>query len=218
MILSSLTKKIIISLSGLFLLVFLALHLVLNLTAICSREWYEAVCEFMDTNIAIKLMVPVLVLGFVIHLAFATAFEFKNWAARPRELKYAVATHTKGVSWSAKNMFVLGIVVILGIVLHLFNFWSKMQLQGFLGNEEENAYDLVVNLFSCKCFVLIYAIWIIAIFFHVQHGFWSAFQSIGLNNSKWLPRLQFLSKVYAWIILIGYLSIPICFTLGLQCS
>ncbi len=208
---SSIGKKLIISLSGLFLLVFLALHLVLNLTALIGPDHYENVCAFMDTNPLIKVMVPVLALGFVIHILFATYFEFKNWAARPRAMRYAVPTTTKGVSWASKNMFVLGVIVIGFLLMHLCHFWAKMQLQGFLGNEESDPYALVVNLFSKWYYCALYIVWIGAIFFHVLHGFWSAFQSIGFSNSIWLPRLQLLAKIYATVILLGYLAIPVFF-------
>ena len=212
---SSIGKKFIISLSGLFLLVFLAFHLALNLTAIFSREYYEAVCEFMDTNWLIKIMVPVLALGFIVHIIFATYFEFKNKTARPITMRYEVATQTKGVSWASKNMFVLGVIVLGFLGMHFFHFWSKMQLQGFLGKEEANAYDLVKELFSDSKYCAVYIVWILAITYHVLHGFWSAFQSLGASNSLWIPRLQFLAKIYAAVIFLGYVSIPICFYFGI---
>ena len=211
---SSIGKKLIISLSGLFLLIFLALHLLLNLTALIGSDYYENVCSFMDTNPLVKVMVPVLALGFIIHILFASYFEFKNWAARPRAMSYAVPTTTKGVSWASKNMFVLGVIVIGFLLMHFCHFWAKMQLQGFLGREESNAYELVVNLFSKWYYCVIYIVWICAIYFHVLHGFWSAFQSIGLSNANWLPRLQLFAKIYAAVIFIGYVSIPVCFLLG----
>lgn len=211
-LLSSIGKKLIISLSGAFLLIFLALHLVLNLSAVYSEEAYDAVCKFMDGPF-IKPMVPVLALGFIVHILLATYFELKNWTARPREMRYAVATKTK-CSWSAKNMFVLGIIVLGFLGMHMCHFWAKLQLQHFLGNEpEQTAYQLALELFSNPVYCLLYAVWILAIAAHVNHGFWSAFQSLGLNNSKWLPRLQFLSKIYAIVVAVGYLIIPVCFWL-----
>lgn len=214
---SSIGKKFVVSLSGCFLLIFLLMHLGLNLTAIISKESYDAVCHFMDVNPLVQAMVPVLVLGFLVHIIFACNLEFKNWTSRPRNMRYAVPTKTKEVHWSAKNMFVLGVLVIGFLFLHLAHFWSKMQLQHFLGKEGTNAYEILVYQFSQWYYCLIYIVWFIAIYFHVSHGFWSAFQSLGLNNAKWLPRLKVLAKIYALVVLIGYVAIPLYFFFCKSC-
>ncbi|MBQ9874958.1 MAG: succinate dehydrogenase cytochrome b subunit [Thermoguttaceae bacterium] len=209
---SSIGKKLIMSLTGFFLLIFLALHLCLNLAALISDSLYRQVCEFMDASPLVKAMVPVLALGFIVHILFSIWVEFENWTARPRGMKYAVPCKTKA-SWSGRNMFVLGIIVIVGILLHLVHFWAHMQLQGFLGNEGSDPYELVATLFKNPCWVVLYLIWFAAIYFHVSHGFWSAFQTIGLSNSLWIPRLQFLAKLYAAVVCLAFAAIPICFLL-----
>lgn len=209
---SSIGKKLIMSISGLFLVVFLLLHVSVNLTALFSREAYEAACEFMDTNILIQIMVPVLALGFAIHILYSIIITMKNMKARP--VKYAVSNKA-GIEWGSKNMFVLGIIVLGFLGLHLTHFWAKMQLQHFLGNEGENPYDLLVNLFGKWYYSLMYIIWIIALYFHISHGFWSAFQTLGINNYKWLPRWKVIAKIYAIVVTLGFISIPIYFFLGL---
>lgn len=208
---SSIGKKLIMSLSGMFLLVFVALHLALNLAAVVSADLYRQACEFMDTNILVKIMVPVLALGFIVHILFSIFVEFKNWTGRPAEMRYAVPCKTKASSWASKNMFVLGVIVVLFLVLHFTHFWMHMQLQSFLGKEGTDPYQLVVNTFSNPVICVLYVIWFAAIYFHISHGFWSAFQSIGLNNSKWLPRLQFLAKLYAICVFLGFTLIPVYF-------
>ncbi len=100
------------------------------------------------------------------------------------------------------------------MIMHLTHFWVKMQLQHFLGNEGENPYDLVKKLFSNGFYVAVYVIWIIALYFHLSHGFWSMFQSMGATNSKWIPRLQKIAIIYSHIIMLGFISIPIYFFLG----
>lgn len=213
------------SLSGLFLVVFLVVHLGCNLTALISRDLYMVVCEFMDKNPLIRVMVPVLALGFIVHILFSMWVEFKNWTGRPRSMSYAVKNRTKATSWASKNMFVLGIIVFVGLFLHMFHFWAKMQLISFANlfgltqAEPEIAYDLVAKLFSSPCYCILYAIWIVALYYHVSHGFWSAFQTIGLSNSKWIPRLQILAKIYAVVIGLGFLALPVFFFLkGTCCS
>ncbi|MBP8075914.1 MAG: hypothetical protein KAY74_08050 [Phocaeicola sp.] len=89
-----------------------------------------------------------------------------------------------------------------------------MQLQHFLGNEGENSYDLVKTLFSNGFYVAMYVIWIIALCFHITHGFWSMFQSIGVTNNKWIPRLKTIAVIYSHLIMVGYILIPVYFFLG----
>lgn len=199
------------SISGLFLIMFLTLHLAINLTSLISRETYEAACHFMDTNPLVQVMVPILALGFMVHIAMGIILTIQNRKARPEG--YKVKSKTK-ISWASKNMLALGFIVLGLLAIHLGHFWAKMQLQHFLGNEGENPYDLVKTVFSNGWYVAMYVIWIIAIYFHISHGFWSMFQSMGATNKKWIPRLQKISIIYAYIITIGYLAIPIYFFLG----
>ncbi|MDR3297739.1 MAG: succinate dehydrogenase, partial [Prevotellaceae bacterium] len=153
--LSSIGKKLIMSISGLFLMVFLLLHLGLNMAAIFSESAYNAVCEFMNTNLLIQLMVPVLALGFVVHICLAIYLSWCNLWARP--VGYAVGTKTKTTSWAAQNMLVLGLIVIGLLAVHLSHFWAKMQLQEFIGGHPaENPYLLVKETFENPVWALIY--------------------------------------------------------------
>lgn len=208
---SSIERKLIMSISGLFLIIFLTLHLFINLTSLISREAYEAACRFMDENIFIQIMVPVLALGFVIHILMGIILTIQNRKARP--IGYTVKSKTQ-ISWASKNMLVLGLIVLGLLVLHLSHFWAKMQLQHFLGNEGENPYDLVKTLFSNGWYVAMYIIWIVALCYHITHGFWSMFQSMGVTNRKWIPRLQKIAVIYSHTIMVGYILIPVYFYLG----
>ncbi len=209
--LSSIGRKLIMSISGLFLIVFLTLLLFINLTSLISREAYEAACQFMDENIFIQIMVPVLALGFVIHILMGIVLTIQNRKARP--IGYTVKSKTQ-ISWASKNMLALGLIVLGLLVLHLSHFWAKMQLQHFLGNEGENPYDLVRTLFSNGWYVAMYIIWIVALCYHITHGFWSMFQSMGVTNRKWIPRLQKIAIIYSHTIMVGYILIPVYFYLG----
>lgn len=214
-IFSSIGKKIILSLTGAFLMIFLLLHVSLNLTALYSRELYAAVCEFMDKSLLVQIMVPVLASGFIFHIVFSIWIELRNCAARPRSMRYRVPCKAKTASWASNNMLVLGLVVLGFLALHFFHFWSKMQLQHMLGHDGASAYDLVVATFSKWYYCVLYIIWLAAISYHVSHGLWSAFQTLGMNNKAWLPRLKMLGKIYAVIIFLAYIIIPIYFYLGL---
>lgn len=195
-----------------FLILFLTLHLAINLSSIISREAYEVACKFMDENIFIKIMVPVLALGFVVHIVMGIVLTVQNRKARP--IDYKEKGKQPKVSWASKNMLALGLIVLGILLIHLGHFWAKMQLQHFLGKEGENPYDLVKTVFSNGWYVVMYIVWILALYFHISHGFWSMFQSLGASNSKWLPRLQLISKVYSIIIAVGFMIIPIYFFLG----
>ena len=213
---SSIGKKVIMSLSGLFLLVFLAFHAALNLTALFSESFYNQACEFMGSGFVMPL-VPVLALGFIVHILWSLRIEFQNWNCRPNSMRYRVPTQTKASSWASKNMLALGVIVLGLLAIHFFHFWSKMQLPELLGNHDavaENPRQLIIDLFKNPVWCVLYLAWFVAIFYHVSHGFWSAFQSLGLNNSKWLPRLQFLAKIYAVVVFVAYAAIPVCVLTG----
>ncbi|MDR3329179.1 MAG: succinate dehydrogenase cytochrome b subunit [Prevotellaceae bacterium] len=212
--LSSIGKKLVMSISGLFLMVFLVLHLCINLSAVVSQSAYNAACEFMDTNIFIRIMVPVLTLGVVVHIIFATIITLRNRKARP--VKYAVGTGTKASTWASRNMFVLGLIVLGFLAIHLVHFWAKMQLQHFTGGvPAKDPYLLVKSTLENPINAAIYLAWFAALWFHLCHGFWSAFQSSGLNNSRWLSRLQVAAKAFATLVVAGLSVVVLYFALGL---
>ncbi|MDR0668253.1 MAG: succinate dehydrogenase cytochrome b subunit [Prevotellaceae bacterium] len=207
---SSIGKKLIMSISGFFLMVFLLVHLAANLASLFGEEAYNAICHFMDTSVFIQIMVPVLASGFIIHMLFGLYLTLANRLARGAQ-HYAVGNKGRASSWASRNMFVIGLIILGFLGLHLTHFWAKMQLQHFMGQEGENAYLLVTTLFGNPLYAVLYIGWIWVLWLHLSHGFWSAFQTIGVNNSKWLPRLQFLAKIYATVIAVGFTIIPLWF-------
>ena len=198
------------SISGLFLVVFLLLHLATNMALLISEEAYNKACEFMDTNILIQIMVPVLALGFVVHIAYAIIITLKNRTARP--VKYAVSSNAKASTWASRNMFVLGLIVLGFLVLHLMQFWYKMQFAHFVhGHGHANPYQLVSSTMAQPLYAVIYIVWIWALWYHLSHGFWSGFQTIGVNNKIWIKRWQVVAKIYATVVCVGFAIIPIYF-------
>lgn len=218
---SSIGRKLIMSLSGLFLITFLLVHLGANLTLLAGagatpeETVYNQVCEFMDTNPVIKVMVPVLALGFIIHICYAFWLTLQNMKARGRD-HYASSNKT-AISWASKNMLVLGVIVLGFLVLHLSHFWAKMQMQHFIGGvAEPDAYMLAEELFTNWIYSVIYIVWVWALWFHLNHGFWSAFQTIGMNNKTWMPRLKVIGYILSTAIVIGFSIIPLFFLFGLN--
>ncbi|MDR1516489.1 MAG: succinate dehydrogenase cytochrome b subunit [Dysgonamonadaceae bacterium] len=207
--LSSITKKLIMSISGLFLILFLTLHAAINLVAVLSLEAYDKACEFMETNPIVQVMVPVLAVGFAVHIAFAFVLTWQNRKARGTE-KYGVGNKTK-MSWALQNMLVLGLVVLGFLAVHLSQFWAKMQLREWTGLEVVKGSELVVEVLSNPINAIMYIVWILALTLHLTHGFWSSFQSVGLNNSKWTIRLKIISHSYATLIAASFLTTIIYF-------
>ena len=216
MALSSITKKLIMSISGLFLIVFLLLHMTINFFSVIDTlkgtygsadGLFQAGCDFMALPI-ITIMVPVLALGFLVHIAYALILSYGNYKARGTE-RYAVANKTKTGSWAAKNMLVLGVVVLGLVVFHLNHFWAEMQLKEFMGHHAENPYELLNLTFQKGWMVIIYVVWFAALGFHLTHGFWSAFQTIGLSNKIWEKRLTYIGYAVVAIIVLGFCATAI---------
>jgi succinate dehydrogenase / fumarate reductase cytochrome b subunit len=151
----------------------------------------------------VTVMVPVLALGFLVHIAYALILSYGNYKARGTE-RYAVANKTKTGSWAAKNMLVLGVIVLGLVAFHLNHFWAEMQLKEFMGEHSENPYELLNLTFQNGWMVVIYVVWFAALGFHLTHGFWSAFQTIGLSNQIWEKRLMCIGYAFVAIIVLGF--------------
>lgn len=206
---TSIGRKLVMSVSGLFLITFLTLHGAINLVAVFSEEAYNAACDFMGTNPIVQVMVPVLALGFVVHIIYASILTVQNRRARGSS-RYGTSSKT-AVDWNSKNMFALGVIVLGVLVFHLTHFWQHMQLQEWMGRHSAQGYDLVVQTFSNLWIVICYLIWFGAIWYHLTHGFWSAFQTIGWNNRVWYRRLKVLGTVVATLIMLMYVITAVYF-------
>jgi succinate dehydrogenase / fumarate reductase cytochrome b subunit len=219
---SSIGKKLIMSISGLFLIVFLLLHLTINALSLISEEAFQAGCDFMALPI-ITVMVPVLAFGFIIHIIYGFYLSATNLKARGKE-RYAVAHKGEADNWASKNMLVLGIIVLGVLGFHLTHFWADMQLLQFQGVPHEelaNPNVLLLETFTSPVVVVIYVVWFAALWFHLTHGFWSAFHTIGWNNDTWIKRLKVLSYVFATIIFVGFTAVAVVACLkanGLICA
>lgn len=221
---SSIGKKIILSLSGLFLIAFLCVHLALNLLLIVdnSGDLFNIGAHFMATNPIIKIVEPILAIGFIIHIILASILTLQNRSARP--IKYDLRRQLGNCTWSSRNMYILGGLVLIFLLVHLWNFWWKIKFAGdpllaeinVDGTAMENTYALVSGLFkSSIIYCLLYILGGIFLGLHLTHGFWSAFQSIGFCNQIWRKRLECLAKIFAFIIAAGFSIIPLYFMLGL---
>ncbi|MDO5035675.1 MAG: succinate dehydrogenase cytochrome b subunit [Porphyromonas sp.] len=208
---SSIGKKVVMSVTGLCLVFFLLFHATMNMVAVFSRAGYDQITHFLGTNALVQFMVPILALFFIFHIAYSIVLTLQNLRARGSD-RYAI-TGKSEVTWASKNMFVLGVIVLLMIGLHLSHFWAKMQLKEWTGSPSDNGYELILLKFSDPVIVALYLVWFVAIWYHLSHGFWSAFQTLGLNNAIWFKRLKVIGIVFATIICVMFAFTTIAFYL-----
>ena len=223
---SSIGKKFIQAVSGAFLVIFLLLHGTINFFSVIDSFLgkYGAVaadetlfsagdglfklgCDFMSTPF-ISIMVPVLALGFFVHIAYGCWLTIQNIIARGGIKRYEVSSRAAADSWSARNMFILGIVILGIIFFHLTHFWAKMQLPEMfgVGAFENNPY-LLLNLTFGKWWILaIYLIWFTAVFLHLTHGFWSMFQTVGWDGETWFKRLKVIGIIVAAVVFLMFVA------------
>ncbi|HDP55221.1 MAG TPA: succinate dehydrogenase cytochrome b subunit [Bacteroidetes bacterium] len=215
---TSLGRKLIMSITGLFLMLFLLVHLGTNLLLLVGNgELYNKAAHALATTPLLKAVELLLALGFIFHILYATTITLKNRKARP--VGYAKTGTNELTSWPSKNMYILGFTILAFLVLHLINFFLKLKFgdvpQISYDNgitQIHNTYQLVSEFFiSHWWYSLIYIVSAILLGLHLSHGFWSAFQTIGLNNSKWIKRLQVVSCIYAAVIAAGFTIIPLYF-------
>lgn len=215
---SSIGKKLIMSVTGLFLVLFLLFHMSMNLVAAFSGSAYNAVCEFLGTNWYALAGTAVLALGFIFHIIYAFVLSLQNRKARGAD-RYSVTVKPKSVEWASQNMLVLGIIVILGIVLHLSQFWYKMMFAELVGASNQfGAADgaaWISYYFGQPIVAVLYIIWLAALWFHVTHGFWSALQTIGWNNNIWVERWECISRIFSTIVCVGFALVVLGFAIGI---
>jgi succinate dehydrogenase / fumarate reductase cytochrome b subunit len=194
------------ALSGLFLIIFLITHLVINsLTLASSKDLFNEAAHFMATNPIIYAMQYVLALGFIIHIGMGIKLTIQNKRARSQE--YVYNKMSKNTDLSSRSMIVSGALVIVFLALHLRDYFYQMKFVGL--PEGTTDYDLVVNLFTNPYYTAVYVIAFIVLGIHLNHGFKSAFQSMGANHKKYNPLIKIVSTAYSIVIALGFSTIAI---------
>ncbi len=214
---ASIGRKFIMSVSGLFLMMFICVHLGVNLLLIFddSGELFNIGAHFMATNPLIKVMEPLLGLGFVVHIVWSFMLSLQNMKARP--VRYDKSNAGYSSPWASRNMLILGALVLVFLVIHIVQFFIPVKTGGLEsvmvdGVEMHNTYLMVSSLFkSSVVYCVLYIVAGLLLGFHLGHGFWSAFQTIGMNNKFWMKRLQVLGKIFAVVVAVGFAIIPLYF-------
>ncbi|MBE0649323.1 MAG: succinate dehydrogenase cytochrome b subunit [Bacteroidales bacterium] len=207
---SSITKKIIMSLMGLFLLTFLVVHLTVNSFLLVSKDLFNEGAHFMGTNAFIQVFQWVLFAGFAIHIFYGIVLQIQNWMSRPKGYKKRAAMEQSPFS---KYMIYTGLVIFIFLIMHLNNFFFvKMGWVGHMPmtpSGEEDMGALVMALFHNGYYVFIYVVLILLMGFHLDHALQSAFQTLGLNHPTYWGFIKGLSRAYAIVVALGFAIIPL---------
>lgn len=209
------------SVTGVALILFLTFHMSMNVVALISGEGYNMICEFLGANwYAVAATLGLAALA-VIHIVYAFWLTMQNRAARGNE-RYAVTDRSCKVEWASQNMLVLGIIILLGLLLHLFNFWYNMMFAELVGMSvvpmPSDGFGYIQQTFSNPLYVVLYIVWLAALWLHLSHGFWSAMQTFGWSGKVWFKRWHVIGLVYTTLLMLGFLVVVLAFAFGIAPS
>jgi len=215
---SSLSKKYAMALTGLFLCLFLVGHLIGNLQLFVGgpegQEAFNNYAQFMTSNPLIKLVSYLTYASIIFHAVDGLVLTIQNRKARP--VKYVVDKGDLNSSWASKNMGVLGTILLVFIVSHMQNFWYVMHFGDIeIINGVKDLHSVTLDFFNPEINNLagvmtgLYVFAMISMGFHLNHGFQSAFQSLGINHPVYTPAINFVGKAFSIIIPAGFASLPI---------
>lgn len=222
---SSVGRKLVMSITGACLILFVTFHAVMNAVALFNPAAYNDVCEFLGANWYALIASMGLAALFIIHIIYAIWLTLQNRKARGND-RYNVVSKPPQVEWSSQNMLVLGLVVLAFLVVHLIQFWAKMQLQELLHSDLTvlpqvdgvPANPAMGTLFLQLAFSqiwtpIVYIIGFVALWFHMNHGFWSMFQSCGWDNDVWINRLKTIGLWWTSIVIVIFIAQAVVFTI-----
>ncbi len=211
---SSVGKKLVMSLTGLFLCSFLLVHLAVNLLSLLPDQGilFNVAAHFMASNILIRSIEIVLFAGFIIHITQSIMITRANRIARP--IKYVVNAANANSTWYSRSMGLLGSLILFFLIIHLRNFWVESRFLVELPNDSNgypDMYSLMIQVFSNPLYDLLYLLGVFALGYHLLHGFQAAWRSLGFMHRKYTPVLQGIGAAFSFIVVLGFAIIPIFF-------
>lgn len=209
---NTLTRKLIMAATGLFLVFFLLIHFLGNTQLFLepeqARESFNAYSAFLSGNPLIKVVSYVLYLSIIFHAIYALVITMKNKKSGGH---YKKDERQKASKWASRNMGILGTIVLIFIVLHFQNFWYQYKFGqvGLDANGHKDLYEVVVTAFSQGWLVIVYVIAMIALCYHLVHGINSGIRTLGLFNPKFVRWTKAFALVYSIVICLGFALMPV---------
>tara|TARA_R110001632_G_scaffold12153_4_gene42657 strand:+ start:3725 stop:4393 length:669 start_codon:yes stop_codon:yes gene_type:complete len=207
---SSIGRKVAMALSGLFLVIFLTQHFVINLSSVISPDTFNSWSHFMGNNGLVQFALqPVLIFGVCFHFIMGIVLEIQNRKARP--IKYVNFKGGAAAPWTSRNMILSGLVILAFLGLHFYDFWIPEMVHKYVDFAPEDPtryYEETIHKFENHVRVILYVISFILLALHLWHGFASSFQSVGFNN-KYSKALKGVTKVWAIAIPAGFIFIAL---------
>lgn len=207
---SSIARKVVMALSGLFLVFFLGQHFAINITSVIAPDTFNSWSHFMGYNPLVQyLLQPILIAGVVIHFVMGFILEIKNNSART--VKYSKYQGSANASWVSRNMIITGLVVLAFLGLHFYDFWVHEMTYKYIESNPEDPtryYAETVQKFQPVWRTVLYVVAFVLLALHLWHGFASAFQSLGVNN-KYSSTIKKVAKIYAVAIPLGFIFIAV---------
>ncbi len=214
---SPIGRKVVMSVTGICLILFLTFHACMNVVALFSGKAYNMICELLGANWYAVVATMGLAFLALCHIVFAFWLTMQNRKARGTE-RYAVTERRSEVSWASQNMLVLGIIILVGLCIHLYDFWYNMMFAELFHIATPipptHGFELIKATFANPAKVVLYVIWIVAIWFHLSHGFWSAMQTLGVNGKIWFNRWKMIGLIYVTILMALFLIVVLAFAFG----
>lgn len=212
---SSISQKVFMALAGVFLLVFLLVHLAINLFLLRNDggDWFNQAAAFMSSNYIVKIFEVFLFGAFLFHILVGVILKLQNWAARPKG--YAVVGKAK-TSFFSRYMIWTGLTIFVVLFIHLINFYFvKLGLVDVPAGvaDKHDFYSMVILLFSNPIYCVVYYVWLLVLGLHLYHAFQSVFQTFGFNHNKYTPTIKVFAALYALIVSLGFMIIPTYFLL-----
>lgn len=216
---SSIGKKLVMGLTGIFLVMFLIVHVGINACVFATvvdpadgGAMFNRAAHFMGSTVLIRIMEIGLFAGFILHIVQGLMLEVDNRSKRKQG--YAVSLGNKGSKWYSRSMGLLGTLILLFLVLHLAHFWVKARITGMEsvtigGVEMHNMFELMKQTFASPLVVVVYVLGCISLAYHLLHGFQSAFRTIGVRNTRWIKLVQQLGIGFSILVPLVFALIPI---------
>jgi succinate dehydrogenase / fumarate reductase, cytochrome b subunit len=207
---SSIARKVVMALSGLFLVFFLGQHFTINITSVIAPDTFNSWSHFMGYNPLVQYVLqPILIAGVIIHFVMGFVLEIQN--NRARTVKYAKFQGSANAPWISRNMILTGAVVLAFLGLHMYDFWVHEMAYKYIEAKPEDPtryYAETVEKFAPIWRVVLYVISFVLLSLHLLHGFASSFQSLGVNN-KYSGGIKLFTKIFAIAIPLGFVFIAV---------